>query len=654
MTEMQRMKQLIEEMTTESRAYYLTGNPIVPDHVYDAQFDELASLEKRTGIILGGSPTQTVSESVSGDLKKVKHLEPMLSADKIHTTEEAVEFLRKNASAENTMAYLSWKEDGLTLVATYHDGRLTQLVTRGDGEYGEDVTHNAKNVVGLPSRIAAREKVVVRGECVVAIKAFNALNETLEEPFSHPRGMAVGSIRLKDPATAWKRPLHFKAFELVYPQVATKTEQWTFMENQGFDTVEHWTVNVNTVEDLIQTMNPKLYPFPVDGMVIEYDDQVYGRALGSTGHHERRKTAYKWPNEAKKTVFRRVELRPTRTGKVSLTAIFDPVEIDGSVITRATLHNLSFFQQLKLGIGDRIEIMKANMIIPAIKENLTRSGTYTLPDHCPCCGAKLRQVTPNTTSFLECPNQDCAAKKVRQYAHFVSKKGMNIVGLSESVLEKLLVAGLLNTPVDIYRLKEHEQTIAQMDGMGEVSAQKLLKAIETSRETTLPQMLTAFGIPLLGAGAAKILGTVFASPKDFAELMDSPSLVAYARLRQIPNFGHTICNAVASWWADEGNRAMFHDLEREVIVKEKTHAVPVQSAIAGKKICITGTLSKSRDDMAKYLESWGASVTGSVSSKTDYLLAGENAGSKLEKAKQFGVEILTENGLRTLLGVDAP
>lgn len=628
MGNIKRMKELIRLLNAESDAYYLKDDPIVTDAQFDAQMDELTQLEQELGIILAGSPTQKVGGGILDGLEKVVHPKPMLSADKTKSIDDLVKF------AGDQLVSVSWKLDGLTLVLTYEDGKLVQAATRGDGTVGEDVIHNAKTIGNLPLVIPTKERVVVRGECVISWKDFSAFNETLDEPYSHPRNLAAGSVRQLDSNEAAKRPIKFLAFKLVEPVVATKVEQWLELTRVGFEVPHFAFARAEYIGGLVksQAFDPKTYENPVDGLIFEYNDIQYGMSLGATGHHERNIIALKWADEVYKTRFRGVRLQPTRTGLVSLTAEFDPVDIEGVKVARATLHNLTFFKNLKLGVGDEIEVYRANMVIPAIAQNNTKSGTYALPNTCPCCGTKLEITKPNETEFLRCPNPNCAAKQVRRFAHFCSRGCMDIRGLSESALEKLIEAGLLHELADIYKLGDHKEEIARLDGMGKQSAENLLKAIEDSRDTTLWRVVASMGIPLVGKAAGKALDDwCHGDPDVFCRTVDT-------NLTAIPDFGEAMSRNLKAWWAD-------HYAEFEAVLNEVRIVTPTAAAggvLAGKTVVLTGALSISRDEMTAKLEAAGAKVSGSVSKKTDYVLAGENAGSKLDKAKALGVKVISE------------
>lgn len=647
MDKVSRMRELIAVMKKEADAYYVYDDPIVPDSVYDAQFDELAALEKETGIILGGSPTQKVGGGILDGLKEVVHPKPMLSADKTKSVDALVAFAKKSNRVS-----VSWKEDGLTLVLTYRNGELVQAVTRGDGEVGEDVTEGAKTIPSIPLKLPLANPgidgdIVVRGECVISWADFNEINKGLEVPYSHPRNLAAGSIRKLSVAEVSQRPLHFKAFELVSSEgFESKAATWKAMQTFGFDTAEYEMCAAEELPEVIKKFDPEEYPYPVDGLIVEYDDLAFGASLGATGHHERSKIALKWEDETHKTIFRGVRAQTTRTGTVSLTAFFDPVKIEGSTVQRATLHNVTFFENLELGVGDEIEVYKANKIIPAIAENNTRSNTFPTPDTCPCCGTKLIRFTPEKTTFLKCPNESCSARKIRQFAHFVSRPAMDIEGLSEATLEKLLAGGFIKEFSDIYRSihSNMEEIANSIEGMGVNSVGNLLNAIDKSRDTTLARLVTAFGIPLVGKSAGKAIDKFFGGDEaTFAAALDDPTF----DFHQMNGFGDAICASLASWWAE--NRGEWLSVVAQVNVAHTAAAAAAEGPFVGKTVVLTGTLSCSRNEMAARLEAAGAKVTGSVSAKTDYVLAGENAGSKLSKAKDLGITVISESKAEEML-----
>ena len=437
MEKLARVKELIAQLRLEDEAYYVEDNPRISDKQYDALFDELAALERETGVIYAGSPTARVQGKVLDSLRSVHHTKPMLSADKTKDIQEVEKFAREAwKAAFDKRVVVSWKLDGLTLVIRYKNRVLVEVITRGNGEDGEDVTHNIAAIFGIPKQLPAYAPsyVEVRGECVVSWVNFQEINDGVEVPYSHPRNLAAGSVRLLNPEEAKTRRLQFLAFELVKPKPVLISDSYEAMEQLGFDVVPHSVVSAEDVVEAVNQYEPENYSLPVDGLIVEYNDKLFGESLGATGHHERCRIALKWKDETYPTKFRGVLLRPTRTGRVSLTALFDSVKIEGSKVTKATLHNYDIFSSLELGVGDTLQVYKANKIIPAIDANETKSGTYRLPETCPCCGAKLEVRKVEKTNFLVCPNSDCSAKHVRMYEHFCGRGYMNIKGLSGSTL----------------------------------------------------------------------------------------------------------------------------------------------------------------------------------------------------------------------------
>ena len=637
-----RMRELLQQMKEASDAYYLEDDPKMSDKQYDALFDELAALEQETGIVYANSPTQKVQGGVLPELESVTHTKPMLSAEKTKDTRKIVAFAEDGVKeAQNKFVVISWKLDGLTLVLRYRNGKLVQVITRGDGDTGEDVTHNIGGVSGVPQQLpaSAPDYVEVRGECVVSRKEFEEVNEEAEEAYAHPRGLAAGSIRLLDPAESRKRKLQFVAFELVEPKPVLVSQGYDSMAQWGFQVVPHSIVPVAEIEAAMEMYDPKNYPLPVDGLIAEYNDKAYGDSLGATGHHERCRMAFKWQDETYKTKFRGVVLRPTRTGRVSLTASFDPVVIDGSTVTKATLHNFDIFTELELGIGDELEVYKANRIIPAIDKNSTRSGSYELPQICPCCGSRLEVQKLKGTRFLMCPNSDCSAKHVRKYEHFCGRGYMNIKGLSGSTLRKLVENGFISCYRDIYHLGESQAKIATLEGFGARAVEKLLVAVEKSKDVTLTSFLASFGITMVGRHAAKNLEKQFGTLEKLLEAVDS----GYD-FSAVKDFGSQRSQYLMEFFRDEKHRTEVLAVAAEVRLQQKT-AVPVgDGPFAGKTVVATGSFQNfSRDGINEYLESLGAKASGSVSKKTDYVIVGPGAGSKLAKAQTLGIPVLSED-----------
>ena len=635
-----RMEDLVNKLNEASLAYYVKDNPIMSDKEWDALFDELTALEKETGVVLPKSPTHKVSGEVTGvsALPKVTHEKPMLSADKTKSLTEIQAFCEK-APARDRNISVSWKEDGLTIVLTYENGDLVQAATRGNGMVGEDVTANVRaGFNNVPKAIPYKGKVVVRGEGTVSYSTFSRINETLEEPYKLCRAYSGASTRLLDPNEAKNRGLEMKAFELVLPELPTKEQEWEFMQGQGFDCAGHLICDVESVMEAIPMFEPERVNYPVDGLIIQYNDNVFGKSLGATGHHERNKIALKWQDETYETIFRDVDFAPTRTGRVSMTAVFDPVDIDGSTVTRATLHNVDFFNNLKLGKGDRICVYKANMVIPAIDRNLDSTGTFRLPETCPVCGGKVIIKEAN----LMCTNPECPAKQVRKLARFAEKESMNIPGLSEKTIEELASHGILKDYRDFFNIKNHPE-IMEMEGWGESSFKNLVDAVENARKNaTLSRLLIGIGIEAVGHHASRDIsryfhGDAIAFGKALDERMDFTGL---------PDFGAVSQRNIYAYFDVPENRKLWNDLveicgglqsEYQEAEGKKT------GAFAGKTIVVTGTLENfTRTGINDFIEKLGAKAGSSVSAKTDYLVCGVNAGSKLAKAESLGVKILTE------------
>ena len=643
MEKLEQMRELIAQLKLEDEAYYVEDNPRISDKQYDALFDELAALERETGIIYASSPTQKVQGKVLDSLRSVHHTKPMLSADKTKSIQEVERFAREAWKASlNKGVVVSWKLDGLTLVIRYKNRVLVEVITRGDGENGEDVTHNIAAISGIPRQLPsyAPPYVEVRGECVVSWANFQEINETVEAPYAHPRGLAAGSVRLLNPEEAKTRRLQFLAFELVEPKPVLVSDSYEAMEELGFDVVPHTTVAVEDIAEAVKQYEPENYPLPVDGIIIEYNDKQFGEGLGATGHHERCRIALKWEDETYPTKFRGVLLRPTRTGRVSLTALFDPVKIEGSNVTKATLHNYDIFCSLELGIGDTLKVYKANKIIPAIDVNETKSGTYKLPKTCPCCGLGLVVRKIEKTNFLTCPNPDCSAKHVRKYEHFCGRGYMNIKGLSGSTLTKLVENGFITSYCSIYHLAEHKDEIAKLEGSGKRATEKLIAAVEKSRDTSLAPFLASFGITMVGRHAGKLLEKQFGTLDALLEAVDN----GYD-FSAIKDFGPMRSQYLREFFLDEKNRENVLAVAAEVRFKTAAAPAPQSEAnpFAGKTVVATGSLEKfSRDGINEFLESLGAKPSGSVSKKTDYVVAGPGAGSKLTKAQELGIPVLTE------------
>lgn len=634
-----RIKELTEELLHHCHLYYDLDAPILSDAEYDKKYNELEKLENETNFWLANSPTHKVQGSVLDCFTKVEHSKPMLSAAKTKDVNEIKKFLNNNKF------YCSFKLDGLTLVVRYKNGQFVQAVTRGTGVIGEDVTEQAKMITNLPMQIPYDCDLELRGECVVSWDNFNAINEKLENKYSHPRNLAAGSLRNLDTNITKERKLSYVVFECVsdlYLENKIMDNKWLelyFLKDLGFTVVPVWVDS--TVEDAIKSMVPELCPWPVDGLIFEMTSKKYSKSLASTSHHEGCRMALKWADTTYETILLDVEWNPTRTGLISPVAIFEEVDLDGALTTRATLHNLSIIKQLELGIGDTITVYRSNMVIPKIDDNLTRSNTLVIPTKCPCCGAETIVKDTDNSQVLMCPNPNCSAKKIAQFTHFVSRNCMNIDGLSEKTLETLISHGFLRNFKDIYHLSDHRQQLIHLDGYGKKSIENLLKSIEDSRNVKLENFIAALGIANIGLSAAKTISAYFDDPNEWYHMGVSQPF----KYTILNDFGETMMNSMHTFAAE--NRDMIADLMAEMnfIISEKSN----DNSLEGLKFCITGSFSQSRDSLKKQLEDRGAKFVSSVSKNLDILFAGEKAGSKLAKAQQLGVRVANEEELMKML-----
>lgn len=648
---LEQMRELIERLTEADIAYYKNDAPIMTDLEYDRLTEELASLEHDTGLVLSGSPTQKVSGEILENLAEVRHTKPMLSAGKTKSIEDLIRF------AAGRAVLLSWKMDGLTLVLRYEYGKLKQAITRGrEGIIGEDVTHTVRTFRNVPLTIPTKESFEVRGEGVISWESFRRINASLEEPYTHPRNLASGSTRKLDAGEASKRRLEFWAFELVsdHLEPESKLAQQQFLQRSGFSVVPYIFLDAGhsgqDIRDTVAGMEPKDFAYPVDGLVMEYENLRYGKSLGATGHHENRLIALKWADELYSTRFRGVELATTRTGMVSITGLFDPISIDGTLVSRAYLHNLDIFDEFQFGIGDEISVYKANMIIPQIADNKTQSNTYMLPMTCPCCGKPLTvKYTSGGTRQLYCGNPHCAAKLVQKFTHFCEKTRMNIEGLSATTLEKLIGHGWVRNFGDLYELEQHREDIVRTEGFGERSFDRLQAAIEKSRRCTLAKFISGLGIPMVGRHAGRDLDRYFHG--SWAEF--EAAILNGFDFTQLPDFGETMHNNIYTWYADAQEAKLWRPLLRKIQFETKenlTMETTMNNPFAGKTVVATGKLEHyTRDGIQEKLISLGAHPSGAVSKKTDYLIVGEKAGSKLTKAQQLGVKTLTEQEFEDML-----
>lgn len=649
-TNHERMLELIEKLTKADLAYYRDDNPIMSDRDYDILMDELKDIESRTGLILSGSPTQKVSGEILKDLTEVRHTRPMLSADKTKSVEDLIKF------ASGQPVLLSWKMDGLTLVLRYENGELVQAITRGrEGIIGEDVTHTVRTFLNVPLTIPTKDSFEVRGEGVISWSNFEKINSGLEDPYTHLRNLASGSVRKLDAGEAKKRLLEFWAFDLVndYLEPESKKRQQEFLKHNGFSVVPYLYIDENSdekkIRDAIEEMDPKKFAYPADGLIMEYDDIRYGKSLGATGHHENRLIALKWEDELFETEFLGVQLATTRTGMISITGLFKPVSIDGTQVSRAYLHNLDIFESFEFGLGDKIRIYKANMIIPQIAENVTKSKTYNLPESCPCCSNKLTvKITSGGTRQLFCENPHCAAKLVQKFIHFCEKTRMNIEGLSEKTLEQFVSHGWIRTFADLYALDQHRDEIIQTEGFGEKSFERLQASIEKSRHCTLAKFIAGLGIPMVGRHAGRDLDKYFkGSWEAFEEAVKDGF-----DFTQLPDFGVTMHNNIYTWYSDTEEEKLWRPLLEKIEFEKENHNMNsnVNNPFYGKIVVATGKLGNyTRDEIQMKLMELGAKPTGTVTKKTDFVIYGEKAGSKLTKALQLGIRTLDENEFEYML-----
>ena len=668
MDKIQRIKELVELLNRASDAYYNTGDTIMEDQKFDTLVDELRALEQETGFIMATSPTQKVGYEVKSELQKVKHNHPMLSLDKTKSLDDVLKFL-----GDKTFVAMP-KMDGLTCSLCYLDGQLVSAETRGNGEIGESVLHCAKVVKNIPMQISYKDELIVDGEMIIADDDFKAINSILPdgEKYKNSRNLVSGSIRQLDSSIAAQRNMRFIAWKCVTPihtgdaYENNNSFDWRLdqLEELGFEVVYHFYENISRLRARTQYRSKKPTAlleniitliehwadekgYPLDGCVFGYDDIAYGESLGATNHHLRSQYAFKFKDEVYETSLLDVEWGPTRSGLISPVAVFEPVDLDGAITTRATLHNLSIIKQLELGIGDKITVYRSNMVIPKIDNNLTRSNTLVIPDKCPCCGANTVIKDTDNSQVLMCPNPDCTAKKIAQFTHFVSRKCMNIDGMSEKSLETLISIGVVKKFVDIYHLSDHRNKLILLDGWGPKSVDKLLQSIEKSRSVKLENFIAALGIPNIGISAAKTISNYFHG--NYVEFINAYFYwhIGWTRLE---DFGEVMAESLNNYLHD--NLEDIEALAREMnfIVLEKKSIT--SNLFIGKVLCVTGKLNYfTRDGINEKIVSLGAKTVNSVSKKTDYLITNEaSESSKYKKAIELNVPIITEDEFLKMCG----
>ena len=636
-----RMRELVDLLNRAGRAYYQEAREIMSNYEYDALYDELTELEKELHVTLSDSPTVHVGYEVVSELPKERHESPMLSLDKTKDVEE----LRAFAGDHDVV--MSWKMDGLTIVLTYRDGELAKAVTRGNGEVGEVITANARVFKNIPLKIPYKGELILRGEAVIGYRDFERINEEIPDAdakYKNPRNLCSGSVRQLSSEVTAKRNVRFYAFSLVRAEDVdfrnSRAYQLDWLAGQGFEVVEHVTAAPSAIEAEVIKFSERIAQndFPSDGLVLIYDDIRYGESLGRTAKFPRDSYAFKWADETRQTVLRQIEWSPSRTGLINPVAIFDPVELEGTTVSRASVHNVSIMEELQLGIGDTIVVYKANMIIPQIARNLTCSGNLEIPAHCPVCGGATRIQQDGSAKTLCCTNPACQAKQIKAYALFVSRDAMNIEGLSEATLEKFIARGFIRDYDDLFHLDRHREEICKMEGFGEKSYGNLTASVDRARQTTLPRLLYSLGIAGIGLANAKVIcRETKAEPEALPDLTEE-------ELDQVPGVGDVLARAYVEYFRDESHRETYRRLLGEVQIEKEDQGEG--GPLEGKTFVITGSVEHfaNRSEMKAFIESRGGKVTGSVTSKTDFLINNDAAStsSKNKKAKELGIPILTE------------
>lgn len=642
-----RMKELVEKLREASKAYYAQDREIMSNFEYDNLYDELVALEQETGMVLTGSPTISVGYEAVDELPKEAHESPMLSLGKTKDRDELRSWLGDKEGL------LSWKLDGLTIVLTYQNGELQKAVTRGNGEVGEVITNNAKVFKNIPLRIKHQGELILRGEAVITYADFEEINSHIDDvgaKYKNPRNLCSGSVRQLNNQITADRNVRFYAFSLVRAEGIdfenSRENQFEFLKKQGFDVVQYKRVNADNILDAVADYAERIqtYEVPSDGLVLIYDDIAYGQSLGRTAKFPRDAIAFKWADEIRETTLKKIEWSPSRTGLINPVAVFEPVELEGTTVSRASVHNISILRGLKLGIGDQITVYKANMIIPQIAENLTGSDTVEIPSACPVCGGATEIRAVNEVQSLYCTNPDCDAKKIKSFTLFVSRDAMNIDGLSEATLEKFIAKGFIHQYQDIFHLDRHKSEIVGMEGFGDKSYKKLIDSVENSRTVALPKLIYSLGIANIGLANAKVIC------KYYRYDLDAMRQATAQELGEIDGIGEVIGKAFADYFANEKNNERFDNLLKEVKI-EKEEVDEAAQTLDGQTFVVTGSLEHfgSRNELKELIEKKGGKVAGSVSAKTTCLINNDIASnsSKNKKAKELNVPILTEEQFMT-------
>lgn len=646
---LQRMKELVETLNGAAKAYYQEDREIMSNQEYDSLYDQLEQLEKETGTVLTNSPTVRVGYEAVNELPKEEHPSPMLSLDKTKDREVLRSFIGEHR------CLLSWKLDGLTIVLTYENGELVKAVTRGNGIVGEVITNNAKVFKNIPLRIPYRGQLVLRGEAIITYSEFERINETIgdaDAKYKNPRNLCSGSVRQLNNEITARRNVRFYAFALVSVQDVdfhnSREQQFIWLKEQGFEVVEYKVVTSTSLDEAMNYFSTAIVnnDFPSDGLVVTYDDIAYGESLGSTAKFPRNSFAFKWADEMRETKLVDMEWSPSRTGLINPVAIFEPVELEGTTVSRASVHNISIVKELQLGIGDTIKVYKANMIIPQIAENLTRSGNLVIPDKCPVCGHEARIRKENDVETLYCMNPDCVAKKIKSFSLFTSRDAMNIDGLSEATLEKFIAMGFIHNLGDIFEIGKYKDQIVEMEGFGQKSFDNLMASLEKAKETTLAKVIYSLGIAGIGLANARVICRYFDDDIEKIRHADAEEI------NSIEGIGPVLAGSLADYFSsEENNKKLDHLLGHLHLIREETAG---EQVFAGKTFVITGSVEHfaNRSEAKAFIEARGGKVTGSVTKKTDYLINNDktSGSSKNKKAQELGIPILSEEDFLELAG----
>ncbi len=646
-----RIKELVDTLNKAAKVYYSGTDEIMSNLEYDKLYDELKALEDETGIVLAGSPTHKVGYETLSELPKEEHERPMLSLDKTKSVEELAAFAGTHKSL------LSWKLDGLTVVVTYRDGELYKAVTRGNGYVGEVITPNARVFVNLPAKIPYKGELVIRGEAIITYSDFERINRSIEEDenkYKNPRNLCSGSVRQLNNRITAERNVRLIAFALIRADGVdfgnSRQKQFEWLKGQGFEVVEYKIVDETSVADAVEYFSKAITDndFPSDGLVLLYDDIAYGESLGTTAKFPRNAIAFKWADEMAITRLKCVEWSASRTGLINPVAVFEPVELEGTTVSRASVHNVSIVRELKLGYNDEIKVYKANMIIPQIAENITGSATIEIPKVCPVCGGQTGIKKANDTESLYCLNPDCQAKHIKRFEHFVSRNALNIDGISSQTLEKFIDRGFIKNYTDLYHLNNYEDEIVGMDGFGRKSYDNIIESVEKSRTVTLDHVIYALGIGGIGLANARLVS------RHCNEDPETVADITIEELMSIDGIGDVLAQSFREYFDDVNNRRLYNELLAELKLQKEVR--DTSSPVAGKTFVITGSVNHftNRDELKAFIETLGGKTTGSVSAKTDYLINNDvtSNSSKNKKARELGIPVISEEEFIKLTGRD--